>query len=107
MASTFKTAAAAILATRTDVYTAGAGITAVVHGIHVSNIDGTNAATVDIEFYDSSATTYFHLGKTLPVPAGSTMVFEKPVNLETGDKISITASAANDIEAVLSVLELS
>lgn len=103
--SSFKTASAAIAATRTDVYTAGAGITSVIHAVYISNIDGVNSATVDVELYDSSATTYFHIGKGLPVPAGSTLVFDKVLNLEENDKLTITASAANDIEVVCAVLE--
>ena len=64
MANTFKNACLAIGASRTDVYTCPAATAAVIHSIYLSNIDGTNNATVTIELYDSSVTTHFSLGTT-------------------------------------------
>ena len=106
MANTFKNACLAIGASRTDVYTCPAATAAVIHSVYLSNIDGTNNATVTIELYDSSATTYFSLGTTLPVDADSTLVLDKPINLEAADKVVVTASAAGDIVAVCAVLEI-
>jgi hypothetical protein len=40
------------------------------------------------------------------VPAGSTLIFDKPINLETGDKISLTASAADDLSGYASVMQI-
>ena len=106
MANAFKNAGAAIAATRTDVYTCPAATEAVVHALYLSNVDGSSSVDATIEVYDSSVTTYYHVGKTLPVPADSTLVFDKPVNLEVGDKLTVTASAASDLECFLSVLEI-
>tara|TARA_R110002051_G_scaffold194581_2_gene262830 strand:- start:1300 stop:1623 length:324 start_codon:yes stop_codon:yes gene_type:complete len=106
MANSFKNAAAAIGTSRTDVYTCPAATTAVIHAVFLSNVDGAASVNATIEVYDNSATTYFHVGKTIPVPADSTLILDKPLNLEASDKVTITASAASDLEAFLSVLEI-
>ena len=107
MASTFKNAAVVLADTsRTDLYTTPSSTTAVVHNLTIANIDGTNSANVTIEFYDSSATTYYKLALSTPVPAGSSLIFDKPINLETGDKISLTASAGGDLSAYASVMQI-
>lgn len=106
MANSFKNSAAAIGTSRTDVYTCPASTQAVIHAVYLSNIDGTSSVDATVEIYDSSATTYFHVGKTLPVPADSTLVLDKPINLETADKLTVTAGAASDLECVISVLEV-
>lgn len=106
MANSFKNSAAAIGTSRTDVYTCPASTQAVIHAVYLSNIDGSNSVDATVEIYDSSGTTYFHVGKTLPVPADSTLVLDKPINLEAADKLTVTASAASDLECVISVLEV-
>jgi len=106
MANAFKNAGAAIGTSRTDVYTCPAATEAVVHAVYLSNVDGVNSVDATVEVYDSSATAYYHIGKTLPVPADSTLVLDKPVNLQASDKLTVTASAASDLECFISVLEI-
>jgi len=107
MANTFKNAAAAITASRTDVYTCPSATAAVIHSVYLSNIDGASSVDATVEVYDSSGATYYHVGKTLPVPADSTLVLDKPINLEASDKLTVTASATGDLECFISVLEIS
>jgi len=77
-----------------------------VNALYVSNVDGTNNATVNIDLYRSS--TAYHIAKTLNVPADATIdVISKPVYLEEGDALRLTANAASDIEAVCSYEEIS
>ena len=106
MANTFKNAAASVGTSRTDIYTCPGSTAAVIHSVYLSNIDGTNSVDATVEVYDSSGTAYFHIGKTLPVPADSTLVLDKPINLEAADKLTVTASAASDLECFISVLEI-
>ncbi len=106
MANTFKNAGAAILASSTEIYECPAGTTAVVNAIYLSNIDGTNNATVDVTVYDDSGATTFHILKGSVLPAGQTLVFDKPVVLDAADKISAVAGAAGDVEAMLSILQI-
>jgi len=48
MANTFKNAATGSSTTLQAMYTCPAATTAVVHAIYLSNIDGTNAATINL-----------------------------------------------------------
>lgn len=106
MANSFKNAGVQVGATRTTLYTCPSSTQAVIHALYISNVDGTNSANVDIELTIDGGTTYRYIGKTIPVPADSTLVLDKPINLEASDILAITASATGDIEAVASVLEI-
>ncbi len=77
-----------------------------VNSLYVSNVDGVSNATVNIDLYRSS--TAYHIAKTVTVPADATIdVMTKAIYLEEGDSLRLTASAANDIEAVCSYEEIS
>ena len=77
-----------------------------VNALYVSNVDGTNNATVNLDLYRSS--TAYHIAKTITVPADATIdVLNKPVYLEEGDALRLTASAASDLEGVCSYEEIS
>jgi len=107
MANTFKNAATGSNTALTPVYTCPAATTGVVHAIYISNVDGTNDATVNIAV---SGSAYFddrrYLLKTVNVPADSTTVIEKPINLGAGDKLETQASANEDIDIFVSILEM-
>ena len=107
MANTFKSAATGSNTALTTMYTCPAATTAVVHAIYLSNVDGTNDATVNIAI---SGSAYFdhrnYLLKTVDIPADSTVVIEKPINLGAGDKLETQASANDDIEVFASILEI-
>jgi hypothetical protein len=77
-----------------------------INALYVSNVDGTNNATVNIDLFRSS--TAYHIAKTVTVPADATIdVMTKAIYLEEGDSLRLTASAASDIEAVCSYEEIS
>jgi hypothetical protein len=107
MANTFKSAATGSNTALTAMYTCPAATTAVVHAIYLSNVDGTNDATVNIAI---SGSAYFdhrnYLLKTVDIPADSTVVIEKPINLGAGDKLETQASANDDIDIFASILEI-
>ena len=46
------------------------------------------------------------MAKNVPVPSGSSLVLDKPVDLEATDKIHMTASANSTLNAVLGILEI-
>ena len=115
MANAFTNAGVAILATATTVYQVPAGTdSSVVHSIYIANIDGTNAATVNIEVSTDGAglANFFHVAKTVQVPADSSLILDKPINLRNannasvGDLIRATASTAGDLQAFVSVLQI-
>jgi hypothetical protein len=108
MANTFKNKGLALSSTsRTDLYTCPVSTAAVVHTLNIANVNGTSSASITIELYDASALTYYKIGYLIPVPGGSSYYFDKPLNLEAGDKIVLTASIANYLDAVASILEIS
>lgn len=77
-----------------------------INALYVSNVDGTNNAEINVDLYRSS--TAYHIAKTIVVPADATLdVISKPVYLEEGDSLRLTANAASDLEAVCSYEELS
>ena len=111
MANTFKSAASGSTTTIQTLYTCPAATSGVVHAIYLSNVDGTNDATVNVAISGSanlSATQEKrrYILKTVDVPADSTVVIEKPINLGAGDKLETQASANGDIDVFASILEM-
>ncbi len=107
MANTFKNAATGSNTSITTLYTAPGGTTSVVHAMYLSNVDGTNDATINISISGSANFSgRKYLLKTVNVPADSTVVIEKPINLGAGDKLETQASANDDIDVFASILEI-
>lgn len=105
-----KTVGAALsTTTTTDILTCASDKLIKINSIIVSNVDGTNSATSTVYFYDSSASTRYALASTIAVPADSTLVVmskDSPIYLEEGDQIEAGASAASDLEIIISYEEL-
>ena len=115
MANAFTNKGVAIGNSATDIYQVPAGVnSSVVHSIYVANVDGTNSATVNIEVSTDGAGSgsFFHVAKTVQVPADSSLILDKPINLRNaslgtaGDKMRATATAAGDLECFISILEI-
>jgi hypothetical protein len=107
MANTFKSAATGSRTDLLTMYTCPVGTTAVVHAVYLSNVDGTNDATVNLSVSGSANfQERRYLLKTVDVAADSTVVIEKPINLGAGDKLETQASANDDIDVFASILEM-
>ena len=115
MPNAFTNAGVAIGATATTIYQVPIGTdSSVVHSIYIANVDGVNSATVNIEVSTdgAGAADFFHVAKTVQVPADSSLILDKPINLRNannasaGDMIRATASAASDLQAFVSVLQI-
>lgn len=105
---TGKTAVQAITTTATAIVTNTAGSNKVfkINALYVSNVDGTNAASVNVDIFRSS--TAYRIAYTITVPADSTIdIITKAIYLEEGDSLRLTASAASRLEAVCSYEEIS
>ena len=106
MAETFKAVNVA-LGNSADavVYTCPGSTTAIVIHCQVANVDGTNAADLNIDHNEGSTTAA--LVSTLSVPADSAV---NPIGgklvLEAADTLRAWAGAASDLELTLSVLEI-
>ena len=105
---TGKTAVQAVSTSATAIVTnsASSGKVFKINALYVSNVDGTNNAEVNVDLFRSS--TAYHIAKTVVVPADASLdVLSKPIYLEEGDSLRLTANAASDIEAVCSYEEIS
>ena len=107
MANTFKNAGVAIGTSATTIYTTPSATTAVIHAIYLSNVHGSATATVSIYVTDTSSGSDFYIGKNLTIPAGATILLDKPVNLEATDILKALAATSSTAEAFCSVLEIS
>jgi len=106
MANTFKNQGAALTTSGAIIYAAPAATNSIIHSCYVSNIDGTNSANVDIKARATSGDTYFYVAKGVQVPAGSSLVLDKPIDLEATGDVHMTASVNSDLETVLGILEI-
>ena len=105
---TGKTAVLVVTTTPTAIVTnsAASGKVFKVNALYVSNIDGTNAADVNVDLFRSS--TAYRIAYTISVPADATLdIISKSIYLEEGDALRVTASANSRLEAVCSYEEIS
>ena len=94
--------------------TVGSGVVVKVNRITVANVDGTNAADVDLfvdglttagatGFAGTGADATVYLAKTVSVPADATLVLvDTPIYLMEGDILKGGASAAGDLDLFVS-----
>ena len=99
--------------TTTTLLTVSADVVLKINSIHAANDDGTNDATIDLSVvkanftsagvtdFDTSGT--FVIAKTIPVPADTALsILDKPIYLMESDVLKGGASAANDIDILIS-----
>ena len=83
-----------------------------------SNVDGSSAATVDVSYHPSTTTavgstvssTGYHIAKTVTVPNDSYLVIiskDTAIYMEESSVLAVKASAADDIDIVVSYEEIS
>ena len=104
-----KTKGATLATSNADILTCPAEKLLKINSIICANVDGSNAADVTVAFYNADNTTAYHIAKTIQVPADATLVVlgkDSPLYLEEGDKIQALASAASDLELIVSYEEL-
>jgi len=105
---TGKTAVQAVTTSATAIVTNSSGSNTVlkINALYVANVDGTNNAEITVDLFRSS--TAYRIANTVVVPADASLdVLSKPIYLEEGDSLRLTANAASDIEAVCSYEEIS
>jgi len=84
-----------------------------VNSILVANVDGTNAATVDVRIVKANATPLgitnfdisgtFYIAKDVNVPVDDMLVvLDKPIYLMEGDVLQGSASVASDLDLYVS-----
>ena len=96
-----------VAASAVSLLTCGSNKLIKVNSLIIANIDGTNAATIDVWVTRSSADYY--IAKTISVPADATLVvIDKNMGLylTENDVLKIQASAAGDLSATCSYEEI-
>ena len=96
-----------VAASAVSLLTCGSNKLQKINSLVIANIDGTNAATIDVWVTRSSADYY--IAKTISVPADATLVvIDKNMGLYlvSGDILKIQASAAGDLSATCSYEEI-
>ena len=103
-----KTAVLAITTAATAIVTnsAASGKVLKIDQLLISNVDGTNNATVNVDIFRSSVA--YSLAYLMTVPAGATLdIISSRVYLEEGDTLRLTASADSDLQGVCSYEDIS
>ena len=78
-----------------------------INSLYISNVNGSTAATVNIEVYKNQTTSY-RIAYLVSVPAGTTLsIIDKLIYLEENDSLRLTASINSYLEAVCSYEDLS
>jgi len=88
-----------------DFYTCPAGKEAVVHALYIANTHATDDILVDVRVNIASDTigTFFII-QAAKIIKGTSLVFDKPINLREGDIIQIKPNIATSCEAFASIL---
>jgi hypothetical protein len=109
MANDFKNAIAQNASTSgTVIYTTPATKTSIMLELDIANTTQ-NVVEGSVEVLDSSvsSTAWRYLVKNAPVPSGGSLmvIAGQKIVLEAGDKVRVTASAANVLDVVAAILE--
>jgi hypothetical protein len=103
-----KTAVQQVSTTATAIVTNSSGSNKVfkINALYIANVDGAASADISVALFRSSVA--YEIAHTVAVPADATLdVLSKPIYLEEGDALRLTASANGDLEAVCSYEEIS
>ena len=108
MANTFKNevfnGSNTTASTDMNVYTVGSSTTTVVIGLVLANTTSSQI-TVSIKL---NAGSIVYLAKNIPIPSGSSFEYMggNKIVMETGNSLIVQASAANSLDTVASIMEI-
>ncbi len=100
---TGKTAVQAVSNVATAIVTNSASSNSVfkLNTLYISNINGAAAQEVSAEIFRDSNS--FYIARTVVVPADATLdLFSKPLYLEEGDSLRLSANTSSNVHAVCS-----
>lgn len=104
-----KTVGQAITTTATAIVSNSSGSNHImkINSLYVSNVNGSAAATINVDVYKNAATAY-RVAYLVSIPAGAAIsIIDKVLYLEENDSLRLTASANSYLEAVCSYEDLS
>ena len=97
--------AGAVTTSATAVIDVPADKTYKINSIIISNVDGTSAADISVDVSVDDGVSYYHIAKTVSVPADATLVVidkNSQIYLDETDLLRLLASANSDLEYVIS-----
>lgn len=89
--------------TAIDLYTVSSGMKSIVFALSIANKNSNTEFSVDIAIDDGSIK---YLGQNLPVPYGSTLIWDKPITLLATERLKLRANSGSNVDAVASILEI-
>ena len=93
----------AVTTSATDIIDVAADQIIKLNTLLISNVDGSSAADITVEISRDNGSNYFHIAKTISVPADSTLsLLSTTLYLDETDLLRVTASANSDLQYVLS-----
>ena len=103
----YRNAAARLTTTAaTTLYACPDGTVAIVNALVVANVDAATQG-IAIEWVDASVGLGFALGSAVSVAAGAaSQILDKPIVLESGDALKVTAAAGNVLHVTASLMEV-
>ena len=107
MANTFKNAYYDVTTSLAAAYTAPGSTTSIVLTLRITNVDGAADANITAQVVDASSGAA-KLAHTMTVPADSSIELAgtSKIVMEAGDILKLQANAADDLEAFISVLQI-
>lgn len=105
MADTYKNQVTKLTSTSNTTIYSGVVGTALVNSINISNVDLYTSVSINV-FLVKAATSYSIISN-VEIPVGTSLqILDTPIVCESGNTITATASIANDLEIIVSVLEI-
>ena len=109
MAEAYKNGYKDVTTSYSAIYTVPSSTSSIVKSLLITNVDGSNSATISAKVLDSDNSTEALIASTIEVPANSRidLCADSLLFLEADDDVQLLASATGDLEAFISVLEIS
>lgn len=78
----------------------------VIHSLFITNLDDANEIKINVHVHRSVGDTTTYISKNIRVPVGSTLIIDKPVNLEPNDSLYVTSDINSVTDVFASFLEV-
>lgn len=107
MANTFKMVSYDVTTSYATAYTAPGSTTTVIIGFQIANVDATDACWASVKVVQSGGGSESIIANQISIPVNDTLnPIQGKLVLEAGDYIQIQAETVSDLEATISMLEI-
>jgi hypothetical protein len=105
MAETYKSVGTKVTSTSATTIYSGVTGTAIVNSINCSNINLYRSSTITVELVKGANAYSIITNADVPM-ATSLQILDAPIVLESGNTLRVVAGTANDIDVIVSILEI-